>query len=59
MRDATREALTILQQSNGAFVIPPLPSQAQEGAEVVVLPVGDRDRIGCFIDQVKLTRTLV
>jgi hypothetical protein len=25
----------------------------------VVLPVGDHDRIGCFADQVKLTRTLV
>jgi hypothetical protein len=25
----------------------------------VVMPVGDRDHIGCFIDQVKLTRALV
>jgi hypothetical protein len=25
----------------------------------VVLPVGDNDRMGCFIDQVKLTRALV
>jgi hypothetical protein len=25
----------------------------------VVLPVGDRDHIGCFADQVKLTRALV
>jgi hypothetical protein len=25
----------------------------------VVLPAGDRDRIGCFTDQVKLTRALV
>jgi hypothetical protein len=25
----------------------------------VVLPAGDHDRIGCFADQVKLTRALV
>jgi hypothetical protein len=25
----------------------------------VVLPAGDHDRIGCFTDQVKLTRALV
>jgi hypothetical protein len=30
-----------------------------EGAEVVVLPVGDHDHMGCFTDQVKLTRALV
>jgi hypothetical protein len=35
------------------------PSQAKEGAEAVVLPAGDRDRIGCFADQVKLSRALV
>jgi hypothetical protein len=29
------------------------------GAEVVVMPTGDRDHIGCFADQVKLTRALV
>jgi hypothetical protein len=27
--------------------------------EAVVLPVGDNDRMGCFTDQVKLTRALV
>jgi Fic family protein len=35
------------------------PSRAQEGAEAVVMPVGDHDHIGCFADQVKLTRALV
>jgi hypothetical protein len=25
----------------------------------VVMPVGDHDHIGCFVDQVKLTRALV
>jgi hypothetical protein len=32
---------------------------AREGAKVVVLPKGDHDRIGCFTNQVKLTRALV
>jgi hypothetical protein len=34
-------------------------SRAEEGAEVVVLPTGDHDCIGCFTDQVKLTHALV
>jgi hypothetical protein len=34
-------------------------SSRVEGAETVVLPAGDHDRIGCFTDQVKLTRALV
>jgi hypothetical protein len=34
-------------------------SRAREGAEVVVMPTGDRDHIGCFAHQVKLTRALV
>jgi hypothetical protein len=28
------------------------PSRAQEGAEAMVLPIRDRERIGCFADQV-------
>jgi hypothetical protein len=35
------------------------PSHAQEGAEAVVMLTGDHDHIGCFTDQVKLTRALV
>jgi hypothetical protein len=35
------------------------PSYAREGAEAVVMPAGDCDHIGCFIDQVKLTCALV
>jgi hypothetical protein len=35
------------------------PSRAREGAEALVMPVGDHDHIGCFTDQVKLTRALV
>jgi hypothetical protein len=34
-------------------------SQAEEGAEALVMPTGDRDRIGCFADQVKLTHGLI
>jgi hypothetical protein len=34
-------------------------SHAREGAEAVVMPVGDHDHIGCFTDQVKLTHALV
>jgi chromosome segregation ATPase len=36
-----------------------IPSHAQEGAEAMVMPAGDHDHIGCFTDQVKLTRALV
>jgi hypothetical protein len=35
------------------------PSRAKEGAEAMVLPARDHDRIGCFTDQVKLTRAFV
>jgi hypothetical protein len=34
-------------------------SHAREGAEAVVMPAGDHDHIGCFANQVKLTRALV
>jgi hypothetical protein len=34
-------------------------SWAEEGAKAVVLPAGDHDCMGCFTDQVKLTRALV
>jgi hypothetical protein len=35
------------------------PSRAGEGAEAVVMPVGDRNHIGCLADQVKLAHALV
>jgi hypothetical protein len=34
-------------------------SSARDGVEAVVVPTGDRDHIGCFADQVELTRALV
>jgi hypothetical protein len=36
-----------------------IPSHAREGSEAIVMPAGDHDHIGCFTDQVKLTRALV
>jgi hypothetical protein len=43
--------------TNGALIVPPLPEPSwEEGAEAVVLPAWDRDRIGCFANQVKLAR---
>jgi hypothetical protein len=35
------------------------PSRAREGAKADVMPAGDRDHIGCFTDQVKLTRAFI
>jgi hypothetical protein len=35
------------------------PSRAQEGAEAVVMPIGDRDCTGCFANKMKLTHNLV
>jgi hypothetical protein len=34
-------------------------SQAREGADAVVIPAEGRDHIGCFANQVNLTRALV
>jgi hypothetical protein len=61
MREATREALVLLQheaeeqmeQSQYHHFL----SRAR--VEAVVMPAGDRDHIGCFTDQVKLTHALV
>jgi hypothetical protein len=63
MREAAREALAMLrhvveeqmEQSQYHHFL----SRAREGAEAVVMPTGDRNHIGCFTDQVKLTRALV
>jgi phage gp45-like len=63
MREVAREALALLrheaeeqmEQSQYYHFL----SCAQEGVEAVVMLAGDRDHIGCFTDQVKLTRALV
>jgi hypothetical protein len=59
MREAAREALALLrheveeQMEQSQYCH--FPSHAREGDEVVAMPAGDRDHIGCFTDQVKLT----
>jgi hypothetical protein len=63
MREATREALALLQheaeEQMEQLQYRHFPSRAGEGAEAVMMPTRDRDHIGCFADQVKLTRALV
>jgi hypothetical protein len=63
MREAAREALALLRHEADAQMEQSqyrnFSSRTREGAEVVVMPAGDRDQIGCFTDQVKLTRSLV
>jgi hypothetical protein len=63
MREATREALALLrheaEEQMEQSQYHHFPSRAGEGVEAVMEPVGDRDHIGCFADQVKLTRALV
>jgi hypothetical protein len=59
MREAAREALALLrheaEEQMEQLQYRHFPSRAQEGAEAIVMPAGDRDHIGCFADQVKLT----
>jgi hypothetical protein len=63
MREAAREALAVLRHEVGERMAHlqyrHFPSRAEEGAEAVILPAGGNDHIGCFVDQVKLTRALV
>jgi hypothetical protein len=63
MREAAREALVLLRHEVEEQIEQSqyhhFPSRAREGAEAVVMPSGDRDHIGCFIDQVELTHALV
>jgi hypothetical protein len=59
MREAAREAFVLLRHEAEEHMEQSqychFPSHAREGAEAVVMPAGDRDHIGCFTDQVKLT----
>jgi hypothetical protein len=63
MIEAAREALVLLrheaEEQMEQSQYRHFPSHAQEGAEAVVMPTEDRDHIGCFTDQMKLTRALV
>jgi hypothetical protein len=63
MREAACEALVILhheadeQMAHSQYRH--FPSRAEEGVGAVILPAVGHDHMGCFTDQVKLTRTLV
>jgi hypothetical protein len=63
MREAAHEALAVLRHEAGERMAHSqyrhFLSQAEEGAEAVILPAGGHDHMGCFTDQVKLTRALV
>jgi hypothetical protein len=63
MREAAREALAVLcheadeQMAHSQYRH--FPSRAEEGAGAVILPTGGHNHMGCFTNQVKLTRALV
>jgi hypothetical protein len=63
MREVAREALVVLchevdeQMTHSQYRH--FPSQGEEGVGAVILPAGGHDHMGCFTDQVKLTRALV
>jgi hypothetical protein len=63
MREVAQEALALLrheaEEQMEQSQYHHFPSRAREGTKVVVMPAGDRDHIGCFAKQVKLTRALV
>jgi uncharacterized protein (UPF0335 family) len=63
MREAAREALVVLRHEVGERMAHSqyrhFPSRAEEGAEAIILPAVGHDHMGCFTDQVKLTRALV
>jgi hypothetical protein len=62
LREASREALAVLRHEADEQMAHSqyrhFLSRVEEGAEVMVLPAGDHDRMGCFTDQVKLTHAL-
>jgi hypothetical protein len=63
MREAAHEALAVLrhevdeQMAHSQYRH--FPSRAEEGAKAVIMPAGGHNHMGCFTDQVKLTRALV
>jgi hypothetical protein len=63
MREAAREALVVLHLEAGERMAHSqyrqFLSQVEEGAEAIILPARGHDHLGCFTDQVKLTRALV
>jgi hypothetical protein len=63
MREAARAALVFLRHEADEQMAYSQYCQflswAEEGAEATILPTGGHDHMGCFTDQVKLTRALV
>jgi hypothetical protein len=63
MREAAREPLVVLHLEAGERMAHSqyrqFLSQVEEGAEAIILPARGHDHLGCFTDQVKLTRALV
>jgi predicted GTPase len=63
MREATHEALAILRHEADEQMAHSqyrhFLSRVEEEAEAVILAAGGHDHMGCFTDQVKLTRALV
>jgi hypothetical protein len=63
MREAACEALAVLRHEADVQMAHSqyrhFLSRAEEGAGAVILPAGGHDHMGCFTDQVKLTRALV
>jgi hypothetical protein len=63
MREAAYEVLSVLwheadeRMTHSQYCH--FSSWVEEGAKAVVLPIGDDDRMGCFTDQVNLTRAVV
>jgi hypothetical protein len=63
MREAAHEALVVLRHEADEQMAHSqyhhFPSRVEEGAGAVILPARGHDDMGCFTDQVKLTRALV
>jgi hypothetical protein len=63
MREAARESLTVLHheadEQMAHLQCHHFLSRVEEGAGAVILPAGGHNHMGCFTDQVKLTRALV
>jgi hypothetical protein len=63
MREAAREGLAILWHEADEQMVHSqfhhLLSRAKEGTEAMILPPGGHGHMGCFTDQVKVTRALV
>jgi hypothetical protein len=62
MREVACEALVVLRheadEQMAHLQYQHFPSRAEEGAGAIILPAGGHNHMGCFTNQVKLTRAL-